>query len=169
MLYITIFLILVQLIITVDYNIYSIVKSFDLDSNNNELLMVNILRLVKANTKTVSQSGIIDMLRNSNYSSNDMIPEKSERDALIRIMFNQLTPTQLSINNVIFIIKEINTTNGFIISSHGPINCFIIKAGNFLLYIAGVGIKWEDVSLQQIEAIEILKKINSQQNNYIIF
>ena len=160
---------LIHSVITVDYNNYSIVQSFEIDSNNNTLLMVNILRLVKANTKTLSQSGIIDMLKNSNYSSNDMIPEKSERDALIRIMFNQLTPTQLSINSVIFTIKEINTTNGYVITSHGPINCFIIKAGNYLLYIAGVGIQWEDVIEQQSEVIEILKKINSQQNNYIIF
>ena len=131
--------------------------------------MVNILRLVKSNTKTLSQSGIIDMLKNYNYSSNDMIPEKSERNALIRIMFSQLKPSQLLINNVIFIISEINTTDGYIISSHGPISCFIIKAGNYLLYIAGIGLKWEEVINQQREPIEILKKINPQQNNYIIF
>lgn len=153
-----------------DSSTYSVADSFNKFNKNNSLFMVNVLRFSKSKTKLLSQNGIIETMKNSNYCLYDMCISKYERDTLIRIFYNQITSNTYRINNVQFTISEINHDNDlwYIKSSHGPLSCFIFKAGNFFLYIAGVNLDFSIVKQEQREIIDLLKGLNDNTNDYIV-
>ncbi len=151
-----------------DSHAYSVTNSFNNSNKNNSLFMINVLRFSKSKTKLLSQNGIIETAKSSNYCLYDMCITKIERDSLIRIFFNQIKSDSFTIGNVQFSITEINFDEGYIKSNHGPINCFILKAGNYFLYIAGVNLDFPKVLQEQSQVIDLLKESNDNVNNYIV-
>lgn len=154
-------------------------------NRNTSISIMKILKMTKKNTKLMSQSGIIEIIRNSNYCLYDLCLNKSERDDLIRVFSNQISPLYISIGDVRFKVVSIDipidtTTNsnssmkdnektGKVILENNNFTCFIFRSGNFLLYICGIELDLMKVYNEQREVLEMLKEIDNNYSNFIIF
>lgn len=156
-------------------------------NSNSSISIMKILKMTKQNTKLMSQSGIIEIIRNSNYCLFDLCLNKSERDDLIRVFSNQISPLFITIGDVRFKVisidipidtnssmKDNNSTSnnekiGKVVLESNNFYCFIFRSGNFLLYICGIELDLIKVYNEQREVLMMLKDIDNSYSNFIIF
>ena len=138
-------------------------------NENNAIFMKNLMLLSKKLTNILSQIGIIDLLKSISYCYNEMCPNTSNRDNIIRIIYGQINNINtFVIGDVIFKISHLDLQNKILIGNHGPIQVGLFIKGNYIYYGAGIHLDWKILQTQQSKVFEILSNLNPTSNTVLI-